>query len=86
MDSSQTIIWMIIICVFFIFAISFAKPIRSIVSIFIQGMAGIVCMSVTNFFLSYIGVSVGINFLTFFTVGFLGIPGFVTLYILQAIL
>jgi len=85
-NSSQTIVWMIIVCIIFTAGMSFSKQLKAILTVGVQALFGIFAMFVANFALSPIGISVGINFITVIVVGILGAPGFLTLYILQAIL
>ena len=51
----------------------------------LQGVVGIAFISGINFALSSFGVFVGVNFITVGIASVLGIPGVVSLYILQAI-
>ena len=50
-----------------------------------QGAIGAVIMVAFNFALSPLGVFVGVNFITVGVAGLLGLPGVVSLYILQAL-
>ncbi len=86
MASNQLIIWLLIGCILFAFALFFSKPIKTIARIFVQGIIGSTFMFVLNFLLIPLKISVGINVLTAFIIGVLGLPGLVTLYILQVML
>lgn len=57
---------------------------ENIVTFLLRGLTGFVGIHLVNFCLSLWGISlgVGINFFTFLTSAFLGIPGFLGLYAL----
>ena len=86
MDSGNIIIWMIVICVAAVAVMMFTKPIKTIARIFIQAILGSALMYITNFALAPFAIFVGVNILTVFIVGVLGLPGLFTLYILQVFL
>lgn len=80
MDSTQTIFWMAVACLVFIGLLIFAKPLKVLVRIMVQGVLGCIGIFLMNFLMGSFGVSVGINILTAFIIGVLGLPGFVLLY------
>ena len=82
MDYSSIITWMIIICLIFVGLIMFSKPVKYILRFLIQAVCGMSLAVIANFMLSPFGVAIGLNYLTFFITGLLGLPGFVTLYIM----
>ena len=86
MDSGNIIIWMIAICLVAVAVMMFSKPIKTIARIFIQAIIGSALMYITNFALSPFSIFVGVNALTAFIVGVLGLPGLFSLYILQMFL
>ena len=86
MDSGSIIIWLIAACAAVVAVMIFAKPIKTIARVFIQAVIGSALMYITNFVLSPFAIFVGVNALTAFIVGVLGLPGLFTLYILQAFL
>lgn len=86
MGSEQVIMWMIAACVIFAGFLLFSKPLKAAARIFIQAVIGTALMYVVNFILSPFSLAVGINLLTAFIVGVLGLPGLCALYILQAFL
>ena len=80
MNSAQLIFYLIGGCVLFLAVAVFAKPLRFILGVLIKGVLGAAAMWLVNFALGT--VFVGVNALTFLTVGLLGIPGFAALYII----
>ncbi len=86
MPSSQVIVWMIICCIIFLVLLLFARPLRFVARTATGALIGAVCMAIMNTALTPFGVSVGINLITALIVGFLGAPGFLTLYVAAFIL
>jgi inhibitor of the pro-sigma K processing machinery len=86
MNSNQVILWMIIICIGFMVLTLLIKPIRTVGKLLINSFLGIVALFIFNFLLAPIGISIGINVLNAFIVGLLGIPGFISLFILSFVL
>ncbi len=69
------------VCFVLILLISFKKQVKYILQFSIRSAIGVLGFSIINMVTgSYI---VGINLISILTVGFLGIPGFISLYILQ---
>jgi len=85
MGYSLVIKWMIAICAIFMGLIIFSKPLKYILRFLIQAFCGTLMAIVFNFFLSPFGMAIGINYLNFFIMGLLGIPGFVSLYVISAV-
>ena len=81
MDYSSVIKIMIAICAVFIGLIVFSKPIKYILKFLIQAVCGLLGAVVFNFLLSPFSLSLGLNYLNFFIIGLLGLPGFVSLYL-----
>lgn len=86
MGSSQLIVWMIIGCIFFILYVVFSHQFHALFKVFLRGAAGCAGFVLCNAIFSPFGLSVGVNLLTAFVVGVLGVPGFVTLYAAQFLL
>ena len=82
MDHSPIITWMIIICLIFVGLVLFAKPVKYIVRFFLQAVCGMALTVVFNFLLAPLSLAIGLNYLTFFITGLLGLPGFVMLYLM----
>ena len=86
MPASQIIVWMIICCVAFLILLFFSKPLKFLLRTALGASIGACGMLIANFVLTPLGVSVGINAVTLLTVGLLGIPGFMMLYITSMVL
>lgn len=86
MDSSQMIVWMIIGCIFFVVYVMFSRQFHAIFKMLLRGTVGCIGFILCNSLLSAYGLTVGINLLTAFVVGILGLPGFITLYAAQFLL
>jgi len=86
MDSGNVIIWMIVVCIIAVAIMMFSKPIKTLARIFIQAILGSALMYIANFALAPFAIFVGVNALTAFIVGVLGLPGLFALYILQVFL
>lgn len=63
----------------------FSKPIGAFFKIVVNSALGGVCIVIFNFVSQLFGFFIGVNALTAFTVGILGIPGFVMLLTLRLI-
>ena len=61
-------------------------PMRMVVKALASGAVGAVCLLIFNVLGGLVGLSVGVNVFTALTVGFLGLPGLITLLIIQGIL
>lgn len=83
MDYTPIITWMIIICLIFIGLIVFAKPVKYILRFLIQALCCMFLAVIFNFILSPFNIAIGLNYLTFFITGLLGLPGFAMLYIVS---
>ncbi len=80
METNLSVI-LIGICFAILILISFKKQVKYILQFAIRSAFGMLGFSIINMVTgSYI---VGINLISVITVGFLGIPGFISLYILQ---
>ena len=86
MSSSDIIMLMIGACIILIALMLFERPIRALARVALSGAAGAVGMLAANTFLAPLGIFVGINPLTVLIVAFLGLPGFVVMYVVSALL
>ncbi|MDR2939171.1 MAG: pro-sigmaK processing inhibitor BofA family protein [Clostridiales bacterium] len=86
MDSSDMIKYMIIFCVAFMLILAMQKPLTYMLKVTINGLFGALGMFIANSLLAGLNLFVGINFLTIFAVGLLGLPGFISLYIINFML
>ena len=83
MEYSIVIKWMIGICMVFIGLVVFSKPLKYILRFLIQAVCGMLGAVVFNFILSPFGLTIGLNYLNLFIVGLLGVPGFISLYVIS---
>lgn len=86
MDSISIIVSMIVVCLALIALLVMAKPIKVLLGVILNSAVGAVALVVSNYLLAPLGVAVGINLLTVGFVGILGLPGFLALMLIQAIL
>lgn len=77
---------MIGVCLIFIVFIFFADKFKFFGKVIFNGIIGSVCIYIANYIFSPLGFFVGINLLTFAVAGILGIPGVISLYIINAFL
>ena len=68
-----------------ILIVIFSKPIGALFKLIVNSAFGGVCIVAFNFISQLFGFFIGVNALTAFTVGILGIPGFVMLHMLKLI-
>ena len=64
----------------------FFKPLKWLVRLIINGVAGGLMLLLLNYFGGFAGISIGINVVTCLTAGVLGVPGVALLLVLQYIL
>jgi len=83
MDYSSIITWMIVICLIFVGLIMFAKPVKYILRFLMQAVCGMLLAVFFNFVLAPFSIAVGVNYVTFFISGLLGLPGFAMLYVVS---
>jgi len=86
LGGSNLIIILIIGCIIIGAMIMISQPIKFFSRMLIRGAAGIAGIFITNVLLSFAGIAVGVNLMTVLIISLLGIPGFVALYVAQAIL
>ena len=86
MVGNNFIIMMIIGCIIIAAMIMVSQPLKFFSRMLIRGAAGIAGIFITNILLAFTGVAVGVNLMTVLIISLLGIPGFIALYVAQAIL
>ena len=74
-------IWIAVAGLGFIAILFFNRQMKALLSIVRNAVLGALGILAFNSLLAPVGVAVGINLLTLFIVGMLGIPGFLLLYI-----
>lgn len=85
LNSSQIIGWMIVVCALMLIFVLFSRPLRAIAKLCLNSAIGVCALLICNYFLTPLGIGVGINLYTAVFTGVLGIPGVVCLYILRMI-
>ncbi len=79
-----TPVYYVIACIIFIvLCIVFAKPLKGFFKIVISSFLGCVAIMLFNFVGGIFGLFLGMNAFTAVTVGILGLPGFISLFILK---
>ncbi len=86
MDNSTIILVMIGIVSFLVLLVAFQKQITYILKFIFRGVFGIIGYYLLNFVLGFVGMQLGVNFISFIVVGFLGFWGFLSLIIIQIII
>lgn len=86
MDSISLIVSMIVVCLALISLLVMAKPLKVLLGIILNSAIGAVALIASNYVLAPFGLGVGINLLTVGFIGVLGLPGFLALILIQAIL
>ncbi|MCL2618279.1 MAG: pro-sigmaK processing inhibitor BofA family protein [Defluviitaleaceae bacterium] len=81
MGSHNVIMLMIGACLILILFLLFSNPLKALVRVVANGGLGIIGLAAANTLLAPLGVFVGINPVTAAIIGFLGLPGFVALYV-----
>ena len=61
-------------------------PIKKIIKLIVNGILGGITLFLFNYIGKYFGLSIAINPLNAIIVGFLGVPGVILLFVLQAVL
>ena len=78
-------LWMIIGGLGLVAILFFSRQIKAAFTIVRNAILGIVGILAANILLAPVGIAVGVNLMTTFVVGVLGIPGFLLLYLTQFI-
>ena len=86
MESNRLLLIMIGVCLAVIFLMALAKPLQALGRILLHSLFATVGFVVFNLFFASFGLTIGINPLTVLFSGILGLPGFVTMLIIQTIL
>lgn len=68
-----------------VLVVIFSKPIGALFKLIVNSALGGICIVAFNFISQLFGFFIGVNALTAFTVGILGLPGFVMLLMLRLI-
>ena len=76
-------LWMAIAGLSLVAILFFNRQIKAAINIVRNAILGIIGILACNMLLAPAGVAVGVNVLTVFVVGVLGVPGFLLLYLTQ---
>jgi len=80
-ESLNLIAIFIALCVAAVLVIVLKKQVKKALFIAANGAAGLLAAFLINFAAAPLGFAVGLNFVNALFIGFLGVPGLVTLYI-----
>lgn len=84
---NNPVMFYIIACLLFlVLALIFAKPLKHLFKVIINSAFGCAFLMAFNFVGGIFGAYIGINAFTAITLGALGIPGFVSILVLQFLL
>ncbi len=86
MDSNSIIIAMLVLCGILTVAIVFSEPLKCLLRLVGNSVLGAAALFAINTVFGFTGLGVGINMVTVFAAGLLGIPGIAALYIVRIIL
>ena len=76
-------LWMMIAGMGFVAILFFNRQIKVLFNLVKNAVIGVLGILACNMLLAPMGVAIGVNFLTVFVVGVLGIPGLLLLYLTQ---
>lgn len=76
----------LVVAALFIFFKLISRPIRLILRLLFNTLLGFITLFLLNFFGSYIGISLGLNWLNAVVVGVFGLPGIAVLLVLKWLL
>ncbi len=85
MSSNNVLILLIIICCIILFLQIFSIKIKTFFKFLFKCVVSILSFNVINSLLTATSIFVGVNIFTVMFSVFLGLPGFITLYIIQTI-
>ena len=83
--NNSVFIYTIVIILSCVFIVIFSKPIGATFRLIVNSAFGGICIIAFNFISQLMGFFIGVNAFTAFTVGILGIPGFIMLLMLRLI-
>jgi len=86
MDSDNAITWIIIALVIILCIMIFSSYIKKISVLLLKAGVGALVIYMSNILMAPLGISVGINIFTLIISAFLGLPGIILIYAVQAVL
>ena len=78
--------YLIACIVFILVCIILAKPLKKFFRIVVNSFFGLLCLTAFNFVGGLFGLYIGVNAFTAVAVGMLGVPGFLSLFVLKFLL
>lgn len=85
-DSNNMIGLMLTVCIAVLGVIIFSNTIKKIIKLLFNGILGGIIIYLSNPILLPLGINVGVNIFTLLISAFLGLPGLIVIFIIQAIL
>lgn len=85
LEPSTIIAFAVGLVALYVIGLLLVVPIKIIIKLIINGIIGGITLLIINFIGEFVGLTIGINPVTAIVAGFLGIPGIVLLFIIQAI-
>ena len=86
LDGGSIIAYIVGLTFIFLLGWLFIKPLKWLLRLVLNSVLGGVILVVTNALGGFLGLTVSVNVFTALTVGALGLPGLILLYVLQIIL
>ncbi len=86
MDSNNIVNSMLWICIIITGIMLFINPLKKIIKFLFNGIFGMFIIYLVNMLLPFTQLNVGINIFTFTISALLGVPGIVSMFVIQAIL
>lgn len=86
MDSNNIVNSMLWICIIITGIMLFINPLKKIIRFLLNGIFGMFIIYLVNMLLPFTQLNVGINIFTFTISALLGVPGIVSMFVIQAIL
>jgi len=86
MSAAQVIFLLVVAAVLLLIFFFFAKPARTLLKLGVNAVAGCLGLWAANALLAGTSLAVGANAVTVLTVGILGLPGFLLLFVTKLVL
>ena len=86
MESESVIGYMIGACILVVLFLFFSEKFKLLGKFLFNGVIGSIGIYIINNMFSSFGIFVGLNLINFIVVGLMGIPGLISLYVINAFL
>ncbi len=86
MDSNNIVNSMLWICIMITGTILFLNPLKKIIKFLFNGIFGVFIIYLVNTLFPFMQLNIGINIFTFIISALLGIPGIISIFVIQTIL